>query len=131
MSTKQTHTVETQNRAIVLQSLYAQIGKSAMRVGEVEKFVNKWGKNHMTRYQVDRILHEMARERLISVDEITYRGKKVSGYSICTTGAMALVSLIPFLPKQIREAMGPVLSKVTAALCEYIEQYKDQGVTHG
>lgn len=128
MSTQTTMTGQIENRAIVMQCLFAACGQVNPRVGEVEKYVNKWGKNHMTRYQIERVLHELVRERAVNVTAGRYGKRHINTYEITTTGALLLVSLFKFLPSQIRKLNEAVFLKVGNAAMTVLNDYRSQGV---
>lgn len=102
-------------RAIILQCLFASVGKMPPTIGEVVKFVNTWGRAAASNYEVQRMLDELISEGLVIMDYRKWGKLSIRNYSLTQAGAIALVSAVDHLPKQIRDKMQEVFKAAADA----------------
>ena len=115
MKRKTPYSAAAAHRAIVLQALFASVGKDAPSIGQVLSFVNKWGRAHKTVYQCQLELNHLESEGCIGVSFRNHGKMKIRTYHLTPSGAIMLVAMTEHLPAQIRKAMGEVYARAAAA----------------
>lgn len=127
MKHKQPYNKLAARRAIILQCLFKSVGGLPPTIGEVVKFVNTWGRGASSNYEVQRMLDELISEGLVVMDYRKWGKMSIRNYSITQAGALALISLVDHLPKQIRDKMAEVFAAAAAAAAAVLLEEKGQG----
>lgn len=118
--------------ALVLQCCFASVGTPVPpTVGEIVKFVNKWGEGKASAYQVENILATLVEKKCIDKSLVKHGKRSFSHYSITSAGTYYLLASVHFLPKQIMTAMSDLAHRVSFAASDMVNEYLSQGVKHG
>lgn len=129
MNTEPTKTQAVENRAIVLQCLVSSVSLPKVTIGEIVKFNGMYGKNHMSRYQVERLIHELVREKLVDVSNKKDK-RQTRVYAVTAWGIMAVMSMHTFLPKRIRDVQRSDMRVFFDAAVDFYGKYQTRDVNN-